>query len=453
MNAPDPAPIRSDSEPSRAIAELLIEVTPLSPGMAIELAADLFLQPELSRLLCLPVVNDAGQPVGTISRHELNNIFLRRFGRELFGTKPIARVMNAAPLVVDLHATLEDAAGYVTANLGSPITEDFIIVEDGRYRGIGVVLDLLSALQQRVERNARELEQAYRQLKDSQAQLVQSEKMASLGQMVAGVAHEINTPLGYVRNNVQMIHDVWIQMQTAVTESGALLRLIGDETADDRQLSAVLARSTEAIEALGGAEALDDVTALFGDTFFGVDSIRDLVVSLRNFSRLDQARVADIDINASLDQTLLIANNVLKSRVQIVRDYGELPPLRCSPSQINQVFLNLMTNAAQAIEHEQGELRLTTVRQGPWLQVHIADNGKGIPAEHLKKIFDPFFTTKPIGQGTGLGLSISFQIVQAHGGRIEVHSQPGIGTEFIVKLPLSEPGVTPAALQAEGAVA
>lgn len=426
--------------PADDIARLRLDVAPLSPATTIDAAAELFLQPQYARMLCLPVV-DGSVIAGTVSRHTLNGIFLRRFGRELYGAKPVSAVMNRDPLVVEQGSTPDAAAAYVSAHLGSPVTEDFVVVDDGRYAGMGIVLDLLSAIHDRLETNARQLEDAYRELQASQAQLVQSEKMASLGQMVAGVAHEINTPLGYVRNNVEMTESVFGLVADAVAVHDRLVQLLVDDGADEERLAQALAACRESIEALGDLAVIDDTRALFGDTLHGVDAIRDLVVNLRNFSRLDQARVAEVSLNDCLDQTLTIANNVLKNKVAVIKRYGDIPKIRCSPSQINQVLMNLMTNAAQAIEHADGKLLLKTEADDRWVRVHVQDNGKGIAAEHLKKIFDPFFTTKAVGQGTGLGLSISFQIVQAHGGDIRVVSEPGRGTKFVVSLPVRATGV------------
>lgn len=422
---PAPRPLHANAA-STGLHGLRVDVPPLAIDTSVEATADVFLRAEWASLLSLPVVQD-GRCVGSVSRHQLNAIFLRRFGREIHGPKPVARSMNPRPLVVELDATLEDAAAYVIAHMGSPITEDFVLVENGRYRGMGRVMDLLSALRLRVET-------AYTRLKESQTQLVQSEKMASLGQMVAGVAHEINTPLGYVRNNVEMMQGVFAQTGELLADLDQWLALRGG--ASREQAEQVLQRLSQHWVDLRDSGTLEDVAALFDDTLHGVDTIRDLAVNLRNFSRLDLAREDRVNLNESLDQTLVIAHHVLKNKVEVIRRYAPIPPVRCSPSQINQIFLNLMTNAAQAIEHDQGKLLLRTEHDGAFVRVHVQDNGKGIAAEHLPRIFDPFFTTKPVGQGTGLGLSISFQIARAHGGRLDVASEPGRGTKFVLTLPV-----------------
>lgn len=416
------------------LARLILDIQPLAPSATIAQAADLLLQPVHARMLCLPVVAE-GKIVGSLSRHTLNSVFMHRFGRELYGSRPVSSLMNQSPLRVDHSSSLEAAARHVSANLGSPITEDFVVVDGDRYLGMGVVMDLLSAMQARVEASSAELAGAYARLKSSQAQLVQSEKMASLGQMVAGVAHEINTPLGYVRNNVEMIADIFQQMSAALAGQQALLTVLRDADADAARIQAQMDTAAEALRAFTDPAMIEDANQLIGDSLHGVDTIHDLVVNLRNFSRLDQSRVSAVSVNDCLDQTLSIAANVLKHRVEVIKNYGPVPAIRCSPSQINQVLLNLMTNAAQAIEHDHGKLLLRTEADDHWVRIHVEDNGKGIASEHLQRIFDPFFTTKPVGHGTGLGLSISYQIIEAHGGQIQVKSEPGRGTKFLVHLP------------------
>ena len=416
------------------ISSLLTLSDPFSSAIRISEAAEEFLRDDRAHLLSIPIVEDK-IVIGSISRYQLINIFLMPFGREIYGTRPITKIMNKAPLLVSIEQSLEAAAQHVASKITTPITEDFIITKDGRYLGIGIVLNLLNAVEQKATLSSKRLEEAYQQLKHSQAQLVQSEKMASLGQMVAGVAHEINTPLGYVRNNIEMMQNALLQMRSVLNHHELLLEQISAESPDEEEISKSLINASSASSELHEALPDDEMDALFKDTLFGADQIKELVINLRNFSRLDQAKVADINLNDCLEQTLVIANNVLKGKTEVVKRLGEIPSVGCSPSQINQVFLNLITNASQAIEHSAGRIVLKTEHDAEWVHVSVQDNGKGISQENLKQIFDPFFTTKPIGQGTGLGLSISFQIVQAHGGTIRVSSILGKGSRFVVSLP------------------
>ncbi|MEZ5615733.1 MAG: ATP-binding protein, partial [Rhodocyclaceae bacterium] len=275
---------------------------------------------------------------------------------------------------------------------------------------------------------------AYSQLKASQAKLVQSEKMASLGQMVAGVAHEINTPLGYVKNNFSIARELLDQMRLQLDAYDELMaRLLSGET-DEAAVTSSLGAISELKAAFEAAFPSDDVKNLFDDTLHGVEQISEIVANLRDFSRLDQSPIDNVSLNQCLDSALLIARNVIKNKAEVLKVYGEIPKVSCSPSQINQVFLNLLTNAAQAIE-DRGRILVKTSADDHYVHAEVQDNGRGIPEELLKKVFDPFFTTKPIGQGTGLGLYISYQIVQKHGGLLRVASKPGVGTRFCVSLP------------------
>ncbi|WP_347260517.1 ATP-binding protein [Rudaea sp.] len=427
-------PLAGDAE--LRVAALAQWLEPLAPTTPVLAVGERFLDAASAPWLSLPVVDD-GVPVGSVSRYELmQRVYIKPFGRELYGRRAVTSVMHAQPLVIPAEATIEQASRTIAARIRQPIMEDFIVVDaDGRYAGMGKVLAVLGAMERRMAAHSHELERANRQLRSSQAQLVQSEKMASLGQMVAGIAHEINTPLGYVRNNVDMTRESLGDVRGLI---GAYEQVVGffADGGDETQLSARLLE-LDARRAKFDAAALDDLAGLLDDTVFGVDQISELVGNLKDFSRLDQAHVARVDVHQLIESALKIGGNLLrKKNIEVVRQFGTVPEIVCSPAQINQVLLNLISNAAQAIGHGQGRIGVRTHAVGRYLLIAVEDNGSGIPAEHLARIFDPFFTTKPVGQGTGLGLSICYQIIEQHRGRIRAVSTPGAGTRFFIALPV-----------------
>ncbi|WP_283204905.1 ATP-binding protein [Chitinivorax sp. B] len=274
-----------------------------------------------------------------------------------------------------------------------------------------------------------ELEASKHQLEEAQSQLLQSEKLASIGQLAAGVAHEINNPIGYVYSNLSALSgylDEIFKLLTAYVEAEP-------ELPTQRRMLLEGQRRQADLDFLR-----DDVRALFAECTEGLGRIKKIVADLKDFSRTgadDEWQYADL--RRCLDSTLNIVRNELKYKAEIVQDYHAIPEIECLPSQLNQVFLNMLVNASHAIA-DQGVITLRTEQEDDWIWVEIADTGAGIAEENLKRIFDPFFTTKPVGTGTGLGLSLSYGIVQKHGGRIEVTSQLGVGTAFRIWLPIRQ---------------
>lgn len=312
-------------------------------------------------------------------------------------------------------------------SMGEQVKKSFFALEEAN-----------ATLEQKVKARTQELSVALEELKASQAQLVQSEKMASLGQMVAGVAHEINTPLGYIKSNVEMTQDLFQETENLVAIYDSLVHLLMSEDVGEEELNSQLSVITELSGEFRDNETFQETKELFKDVIYGLEQISELVVNLKDFSRLDQAKVADINLNECLDSVLVIGHNVIGSKIEIEKQYADVPMIQCSPSHINQVFLNIVTNAAQAMDKE-GIIYLRTRADDKHVYVEIEDTGKGIPEDVIAKIFDPFFTTKPIGEGTGLGLSICYQIIEQHNGEIKVASEVGKGTKFTICLPRQAP--------------
>ncbi|TCV89654.1 ATP-binding protein [Sulfurirhabdus autotrophica] len=288
----------------------------------------------------------------------------------------------------------------------------------------------LANMQLHVDQNRRieELKQVNAKLAETQNQLLQSEKMASIGQLAAGVAHEINNPIGYVYSNLSTLEkyvqdvfsmvDAYEQSESAITDTNVRAQL----QAKRKKLDMAFLK--------------EDLRELMGESKDGITRVKQIVQNLKDFSHVDTSDEWHFsDLIKGIDSTLNIVNNEIKYKAKVIKEYGDIPEVECLSSQLNQVFMNLLVNAAHAIE-EKGEIAIRTGKQGEEVWVEIADSGKGIAPGNLKRIFDPFFTTKPVGKGTGLGLSLSYGIIQKHHGRIEVQSEEGKGTAFKVWLPI-----------------
>ena len=311
----------------------------------------------------------------------------------------------------------------------------------------------LQASKAKLKQQKRELSQTLLEVKSLQAQLIQSEKMSSIGQLVAGVAHEINNPINFIHGNLK-------HLEAYAQDLLSLIALY------QRHYPEPVSAIEEALTELELDFLQEDLVKISSSMQVGTDRIRDIVLSLRNFSRMDEADLKSVDIHEGIESTLMILQHRLKENsqtraVEIVRDYAQLPLIDCYPGQLNQVLMNLLSNAIDAIE-DMSEARIsnrsaeldselesdskggrieirTSLFGSDWVEIAIADNGPGIPETIQEKIFDPFFTTKPVGKGTGLGMSISYKIiVEKHNGKLDVASTAGQGTDFLVRIPIKQ---------------
>jgi len=277
-----------------------------------------------------------------------------------------------------------------------------------------------------------ELKQLNARLSDAQDKLMQSEKLASIGQLAAGVAHEINNPIGFIFSNFGTLErylDDLFQMLSAYEQAEPALA----GTPVGAQLKAL--REKVELEFLK-----EDIPSLMNESKDGITRVRNIVQNLKDFSRVDTSQEWVLaDLHHGISSTLNIVNNEIKYKADVVKEYGEIPDIECLPSELNQVFMNLLVNAAHSIQAERGMITIRTGTEGDTVWVDVEDNGGGIAKENLGRIFDPFFTTKAVGKGTGLGLSLSYGIVKKHFGQIDVFSEIGVGTRFRVTLPVQHP--------------
>ncbi len=323
--------------------------------------------------------------------------------------KPLTQLMGAVK-------SLESGEGntFVHADSGTEIGE--------LTKSFNEMSKKVTKAQSELTKKVKELEKTNHELQEAQAQLVHSAKMGSLGQVVAGVAHELNNPIGFIYSNMGILKDYIERFEKLIEiaeSSPKKLKSAKDEMDYDYMMK--------------------DLPKLIKSCQDGAKRVRDIVLNLKNFSRSDELERKEFSLEEGLDSTLEILKSDLKHRqIELHKKYSGIPPIYCYAGQINQVFMNIISNAVQAIDGK-GDIWIETKKKGLEVVITVRDNGRGIPAKNLNKVFDPFFTTKPVGQGTGLGLSISYGIIEKHNGKILVDSKVGEGTEFTIILPIVTP--------------
>lgn len=292
------------------------------------------------------------------------------------------------------------------------------------------------AAEAELTRRNNELTELNIRLSMAQEQLMQSEKLASIGQLAAGVAHEINNPIGYVFSNFETLGTYIARLLSMLeayqqAEAGIVDHALLDKLRAQR-------------EEMDIDYLIEDIPVMMDESREGITRVRKIVQDLKDFSRVDANQEWQwADLHAGIDSTLNIVSNEVKYKADVIKEYGAIPEIECQPSHINQVIMNIVVNGAHAITGERGVIRIRTGCQDADVWIEISDNGVGMPKEVQSRIFDPFFTTKPIGSGTGLGLSLSYGIIQKHNGRIEVQSEPGQGTTFRITLPVRQQSAAP----------
>lgn len=438
LNAIENARNEALSETTSLLQNTLEAILVVGADQTIRLA-----NPAAERLLNLDSFELLGQPL----QHILPNVPLTESG---ISEHPLpASAKQSGTIEVSLSTIHNDNSSEHLITLRN-ITErkqaaDWLNKKnaelDERNKELESMVMVLEMASQQIEKANREFEAANQdlqnkneELKTAHMQLLQSEKMASIGQLAAGVAHEINNPVGYVKSNLGTLKGYADDLVRLLNSHEALIEAVENQDSG-AALSAIQAIRVLAKE-VDAQFIVEDLATLTSESQDGIERVRQIVQGLKDFSRVDQQQEQEFNVNDCLESTLKIVLNELKYKAELIKDLGPVPDIFGFPHQLNQVFMNLMVNAAQAMQ-ERGNIWLRSFVQDNYVVVEVEDSGSGIPEAVIHKIFDPFFTTKPVGQGTGLGLSISYGIVQSHNGKLEVESKMGVGTKFRILLPMA----------------
>jgi two-component system, NtrC family, sensor kinase len=339
-----------------------------------------------------------------------------------------AEITRLNKMVTALMNRAEREASTRSSNFG--LFQDAVILEN-QIRRRTAELETALRENERINRDlTREREEQRRliqKLEEAHRQLLQSERLASIGQLAAGVAHEVNNPIGFVNSNLGTLKK-YVEQLLGLLDEYALL---------EPAASPALRQRIEEAKQRAELDFLrEDLALLIAESMAGAARVRRIVQDLRDFSRPGDSAWQTVDLHAALESTLNVVGNEINYKADVVREYGQLPLVECQPFQLNQVFLNLLLNAGQAIA-QRGVITLRTACEGNWISIAVTDTGCGMTPETRDHVFDPFFTTQPVGKGTGLGLSVAYGIVEQHGGHIDVVSEPGKGSTFTVRLPVS----------------
>jgi len=362
----------------------------------------------------------------------LKDVFAAQAPRQILADIVGSKQETAHKRIAGLPVTDERGDVFQVVLVSKDITEDRRKTE--KIERLNTELKISS---EKIQKKNNALEKALHQLQETQAQILQAEKMASIGQLAAGVAHEINNPTGYVSSNLKTLSKYQEAINGLVEH---YQKLKGDlsQVAGKNGLPPGLYTRIEQIEALEKSINIEflrsDIVALINESREGTERIKKIVLDLKEFAHPGQDRMKPANVNRGLESTLNVVWNEFKHKARVVKDFGELPEISCFPQQLNQVFMNILLNAAQAID-DSGEIRIRTRLADEHVEIMIQDNGMGIAQENLSRVFDPFFTTKDVGEGTGLGMNIAYNIVKKHSGTIAVESSVGEGTTFTVRIP------------------
>lgn len=406
-------------------------------------------QDEQARLLA--ILEATPDVVGITDLTGTHN-YLNRAGKLIFGVDPeqvhqfhlsqttssdTANILIEEALPVAEKTGMWSGESMLENTLGQIVPVSHVVLchksEEGEPKYFSSIMRDISdrkAAETTLKKQSEELIHALQQLKETQSQIIQAEKMSSLGQMVAGIAHEINNPVNFIHGNLEPAN-------TYVQELLELIELYCHSYPDPTP------EIKQALETIEIDFVREDLPKLLNSMIMGTQRIREIVLSLRNFSRLDESDLKTVNIHEGIDSTLVILSHRLKADttdepIEVIKQYGDIPPINCHPSQLNQVFMNILANAIDALENQPNpQITITTQTQDDQVNIRIADNGPGMPPDVQAQIIDPFFTTKAVGKGTGMGMSISYQIItEKHGGQLLFASEVGQGTEFSITIPI-----------------